>query len=167
MSPVLAQTSTPTLSHAVVNKQSTDVLIWQGRILPIVTDAFASISNLGAAIQKSDAAGVSKAGDEFAGELIRFQLVKPIPQAVQQVSRVFMKSLKDMSAGSKSLADGLRGTISPADAQRAANQLLSGLHEFQQAVDQIRRNSGPIGEPTVAPLAHSGPTPTPIIRGLP
>jgi hypothetical protein len=151
--------------HAVGAAQSTDVLIWQGKVLPIVTDVFASISSLGTALQNRDVDGVAKVGDQFAGEEIRFQAVSPVPKESKQTALNFNKALRDMSDGTKALVVGLRASNN-ADAQRAATKLVNGLREFQQAVDQVRRNSGPIGEPTVVPQANAGPAPTPIIKGI-
>jgi hypothetical protein len=147
-------------------QQSADVLIWQGKILPIVTDIFTSINDLGTALMKNDVGSVTKVGAQFAGERIRFQQISPVPDKVKKLAALFEKSLKDMSDGSSGIAAGLRSG-SKADAQRSANQFISGLDEFQHGIDQVRRSSGPAGEPTIALPVQAGPTPTPIIRGLP
>jgi hypothetical protein len=148
-----------------VAPQPTEVLVWQGKVLPIVTDVFASISGLSTALQNRDIDGVAKIGDQFAGEEIRFQAVSPVPHQVKQTAQSFNKALRDMSDGTKALVVGLRSSNNT-NAQRAANQVVVGLREFQQAVDQVRRNAGPIGEPTVVPQANAGPAPTPIIKGI-
>jgi hypothetical protein len=146
--------------------QPTDQLVWQGKILPIVTDVFTSINNLGVAIQNDDATSISKAGDQFSGELIRFQRVLPVPQADIKTAQAFAKGLKDLGGGSKTLAIALQAA-SRTGLQQAEKQLEAGLQEFQQAIDQVRSRSGPLAEPTVAPMANASPTATPVIRGLP
>ncbi len=145
--------------------QSTAVLVWQGRILPIVTDTIASLNNLGNSIQRNDVTGVSKTADEFSGELVRFQQTTPIPAEVKATAKLFVKSLTDLSVGTNTLVLGLR-TSSRTEVQRASSQIDNGAVEFQNAIDQIRRKSGPAGEPTVT-TRSAGPSPTPIIRGLP
>lgn len=145
--------------------QPAAVLIWQGRILPIITDTIASIGDLGSAVQRNDLSGISKTSAEFAGELIRFRHVAPTPTDMQRTSKLFIKGLTDLSEGAKALALGLR-TSSRTEVQSAATKVDNGTLEFQNAIDQIRRKSGPAGEPTVVPH-FAGPTPTPIIRGLP
>jgi hypothetical protein len=152
-------------ARAAGAQQATDVLIWQGKVLPIVTDVFASISALSTALQNRDISGVAKVGDQFAGEQIRFEAVSPVPNQVKQTALNFNRALRDLSDGTKALVVGLRSSNN-ADAQRAATKVVNGLKEFQQAVDQVRRNSGPIGEPTVVPQANAGPAPTPIIKGI-
>jgi hypothetical protein len=146
--------------------QPTAVLVWQGKVLPIVTDVFATVGSLDSALQNRDLAGVSKAGDDFAGELVRFTRIKPTPPQVGHTSRTFATALKDIATGTRALARSLRSSTN-SNAQRASNQITAGLREFQSAIDQIRKSSGPSGEPTVVPPANAGPTPTPIIRGLP
>jgi hypothetical protein len=148
-------------SHA----QSTAVLVWQGRILPIITDTIASLNELGTAFQRSDLTGVSTTADQFAGELVRFRRVSPTPPDVKPTSQLFIKSLTDLSAGTNTLVLGLRQS-NRTEVQQASSQIDRGALEFQSAIDQIRRKSGPAGEPTVVP-AHVGPSPTPIIRGMP
>jgi hypothetical protein len=160
------QAQTPHAGAAATGyNQTTAVLVWQGRVLPIVTDTIASLQNLSNAIQKNDLSGVSRIADEFAGELVRFKHISPTPADVKQTSTLFIKGLSDLSVGTKTLALGLR-TSSRTVVLRAASQVDSGALEFQNAIDQIRRKSGPAGEPTVVPQ-YAGPTPTPIIRGLP
>jgi len=150
---------------AATHVQSAAVLIWQGRVLPIVTDTIASINELGNAIQKDDVTGVSTAANEFAGELIRFRQVSPVPTGVRPAAQLFIKSLADLSNGSNTLVEGLRAN-SRTELEHASSQIDNGASEFQNAIDQVRRNSGPAGEPTVVPH-YAGPTPTPIVRGLP
>ena len=153
------------MNAAAARTQPVAVLIWQGRVLPIVTDTYASINELGNAIQKDDVMGVSTVAKEFAGELIRFRQVSPVPTSVRPASQLFIKSLADLSNGSATLLEGL-GSNSRTELEHASSQIDSGANEFQNAVDKVRRNSGPAGEPTVA-AHYAGPTPTPIVRGLP
>src|ERR1035437_9407403 len=142
----------PSTAAAANPPQSTEVLIWQGRILPIVTDAFGSINGLGNAVRANDAGSVAKASDEFAGELLRFRRVAPTPRQVHGASILFEKGLNDLAGGARTLA--------------GATQELAGAREFQQAIDKVRRNAGTSAEPAVT-LTPAGPVPTPIIRGLP
>jgi hypothetical protein len=163
---VRAQAQTPrTASASASHAQSTAVLIWQGSILPIVTDTIASLNNLGNSIQRSDLTGVTSTASEFAGELIRFRRVSPTPPDMKSTSRLFIKSLTDLSSGTNTLVQGLRAS-NRTEVQHASSQIESGATEFQTAIDQIRRKSGPPGEPTEAP-AHAEASPTPIIRGMP
>src|SRR6185312_13660662 len=74
---VYAQGSATT-SHAADTKQSTSVLVWQGKILPIITDVYASVSDLSVAVQNNDFDSIAKTGDQFAGERQRFELIKPV-----------------------------------------------------------------------------------------
>ena len=153
-------------AHSTAAQQSTTVLVWQGKILPIVTDVYASLSDLSVALQNRDFDGIAKAGDQFAGEKQRFELIKPTPHAVSGASKIMDQSLRDLTNGTKSLVVGLRDSDSAAS-QRAANQVENGLKLFDQAVGQIRRLNGPLAEPTSIPNADAGPAPTPIIKGLP
>ena len=147
-------------------QQADAVLLWQGKILPIITDVYATFGNLSTALQNRDLDGIAKTGDQFAGEQQRFEQVKPVPHATSHTARVMDQGLRDLTNGTKALVVGLRATDNTA-AQRGAVQVENGLKLFQQAVDQIRRINGPIGEPTVMPGPGAGPQPTPIIRGLP
>ena len=155
----------PSTAAAANPPQSTEVLIWQGRILPIVTDAFGSINGLGNAVRANDAGSVAKASDEFAGELLRFRRVAPTPRQVHGASILFEKGLNDLAGGARTLAGGLRGK-NTSQSRSGATQVLAGTREFQQAIDQVHRNAGTSAEPAVT-LTPAGPVPTPIIRGLP
>ena len=153
-------------THGGSAQQTTAVLVWQGKILPIVTDVYNSLSNLSIALQNRDYAGIATTGDQFAGERQRFDLIKPTPHSVSNAAKVLDQSLRELTNGTKSLVVGLRDSDS-AGSQRAANQVQNGLKLFNQAVGQIRRMNGPIAEPTIIPNPKAGPLPTPIIKGLP
>ncbi|HXT37379.1 MAG TPA: hypothetical protein VN837_17530 [Chloroflexota bacterium] len=147
-------------------RQTTAVLVWQGKILPIVTDVYASLSDLSVALQNRDYNGIATTGDQFAGERQRFDLIKPTPHSMSNAAKVLDQGLRELTNGTKSLVVGLRDSDS-AGSQRAANQVENGLKLFNQAVGQIRRMNGPVAEPTVIPNPNAGPVPTPIIKGLP
>jgi hypothetical protein len=153
-------------SHTHAAKQSTAVLVWQGKILPIVTDVYASVSDLSVAVQNNDFDTIAKTGDQFAGERQRFDLVKPIPHPVGNAAKVLDRGLKDLSSGTKALVVGLRDSDS-AGSRRAADQVENGLKLFNQGVGQIRRLNGPLGEPTIIRDPNAGPVPTPVVKGLP
>ncbi|MGH2343593.1 MAG: hypothetical protein ACRDG4_00085 [Chloroflexota bacterium] len=155
-----------TASHAGSAKQSTTVLVWQGKILPIITDVYASVSDLSVAVQNNDFDSIAKTGDQFAGERQRFELIKPVPHPVGNAAKVLDKGLKDLSSGTKSLVVGLRDSDS-AGSRRAADQVENGLKLFNQGVGQIRRLNGPLAEPTIIRNPNAGPVPTPIVKGLP
>jgi len=151
---------------ATAQDQAAVVLIWQGKLLPIVTDVYASLSSLGTAINNRDATGVATVGDQFAGEQQRFESIQSVPSTARGVAKIMDKGLRNLNNGSKALVVGLRAGDSAAE-QRAAQQVVQGLRQFQQAVSQIRRMSGPAGEPTPLPSAGGTPMPTPVIKGLP
>ena len=69
---------------------------------------------------------------------------------MKTTSKLFIKSLTDLSNGTSTLLLGLR-TSSRTEVQHASTQLENGATEFQNAIDQVRRKSGPAGEPTVVP----------------
>jgi hypothetical protein len=163
---VQAQTNIPLAAHASTTPQTTAVLVWQGKVLPIVTDVFASINSFNSNLQAHNVHGIAKAGNEFAGELQRFQSISPVPPQAKKISLTFTTALRNMADGTKALVAGVQNNSS-SNAQHAADKVIKGLHEFQTAVDQVRRSSGPPGEPTAVPPANAGPAPTPIIRGLP
>ncbi|MDB5059791.1 MAG: hypothetical protein JWO59_3263 [Chloroflexi bacterium] len=163
---VQAQTHPAITVRASATPQTTSVLVWQGKLLPIVTDVFGSINEFNTALQAHNVRGISKVGDKFAGELQRFQMISPTPPQAKKISLTFTTALRDMADGTKALVAGLQNNSS-ANAQRAGDRVLKGLREFQTAVNQVRRSSGPPGEPTVVPPANAGPVATPIIRGLP
>lgn len=142
------------------------VLIWQGKLLPIVTDVYSSISALGTALSNRDVDGIARVGDQFAAEQQRFEVIAPVPGTVRPVAQVMHSGLRNLANGTKALVIGLRASDN-AESQRAANQIVQGDKEFQQAVNQIRRASGPVGTSPLGPSAASTPVPTPIIRGLP
>jgi hypothetical protein len=146
--------------------QSTAVLVWQGKILPIVTDVYASVSDLSVAVQNNDFDSIAKTGDQFGGEQQRFERVKPTPKAVGSAAKVLDQGLKDLTSGTKALVVSLRDSDSTGS-RRAASKVENGLKLFNQAVGQIRRLNGPLTEPTVIPNTNGGPVPTPIIKGLP
>jgi hypothetical protein len=134
--------------------------------LPIVTDVFGSLGDLNTALNNHDIDGVAKAGDAFAAEQARFEIITPVPQAVRGTARVMDAGLRNLANGTKALVVGLRANDNTA-AQRAVAQIVQGIRQFQQAVDAIRRASGPVGTPAVHPSANGTPAPTPIIKGLP
>jgi len=152
-------------AHAVA-AQSTAVLVWQGKILPIITDVYGSVSDLSVAVQNNDFDAIAKTGDQFGGEQQRFELVKPTPKTVGSAAKVMDQGLKDLTRGTKALVVSLRDS-DPTGSRRAASQVENGLKLFNQAVGQIRRLNGPLAEPTVIPNTNGGPVPTPIIKGLP
>jgi len=158
--------SVASAAHGSSTRQPTAVLVWQGKILPIVTDVYASLSDLSIALQNRDYTGIAGTGDQFAGERQRFDLIKPTPHTMSYVAKILDQSLRELTNGTKSLVVGLRDSDS-AGSQRAANQVESGLKMFNQAVGQIRRMNGPVAEPTIIPNPNAGPAPTPIIKGLP
>jgi hypothetical protein len=147
-------------------KQSTAVLVWQGKILPIITDVYASVSDLSVAVQNNDFDSIAKTGDQFGGERQRFELIKPTPKTVGSAAKVLDQGLKDLSSGTKALVVSLRDSDSTGS-RRAASQVENGLKLFNQALGQIRRLNGPLTEPTVIPNSNGGPAPTPVIKGLP
>lgn len=153
-------------THGSAAQLSTDVLVWQGKILPIITDIYGSLSDLSVALQNRDDNGIATVGDQFTGEKQRFELIKPTPHLVSGAAKVMDQSLRDLTNGTNALVVALRDSDSAAS-QRAANQVENGLKLFDQAVGQIRRLNGPLTEPTAIPSANAGPQPTPIIKGLP
>jgi hypothetical protein len=146
--------------------QPTDVLIWQGKLLPIVTDVYTSLGDLGTALTNRDVDGVARVGDEFSNEQQRFETISPVPSRVRKIARIMDQGLRNLANGTKALVVGLRASDN-AGSQRAANQIAQGDKQFQQAVDQIRRASGPVTPINPNPSASGTPVPTPIIKGLP
>jgi hypothetical protein len=147
--------------------QPTDVLLYQGKILPIVTDVYSSLNDLSTAVNDRSVDGIAKVGDQFAGEQQRFEAIKPIPKAIRHAASVLDLGLHNMNSGTKALVVGLRASDN-ASVQRAANQLQQGINQFQQAVNQVRSMAGPVGEPSALPGSGKGtPVPTPVIKGLP
>ncbi len=146
--------------------QTTAVLVWQGKILPIITDVYSSVSDLSVAVQNNDFDSIAKTGDQFGGEQQRFEQIKPTPKTVGGAAKVLDQGLKDLTSGTKALVVSLRDSDSTGS-RRAAAQVENGLKLFNQAVGQIRRLNGPLAEPTVIPNTNGGPVPTPIIKGLP
>src|SRR6185312_1350866 len=122
---VYAQGSATT-SHAADTKQSTSVLVWQGKILPIVTDVYASLSDLSVALQNRDYNGIATTGDQFAGERQSFNMIKPTPHSMSNAAKVLDQGLRELTNGTKSLVVGLRDSDS-AGSQRAANQVENGM----------------------------------------
>jgi hypothetical protein len=164
--PLEARARNVTVGRQAAATQSTAVLVWQGKILPIITDVYASVSDLSVAVQNNDYDSIAKTGDQFGGEQQRFERVKPTPKTVGGAAKVLDQSLKDLSSGTKALVVSLRDSDSTGS-RRAASQVENGLKLFNQAVGQIRRLNGPLTEPTVIPKTNGGPVPTPIIKGLP
>ena len=150
----------PSAQHA----ESPEVLVWQGKLLPIVTDVYASIGELGNALNNRDVDTMAKIGDEFANEQMRFEAIVPTPKAVRNASRILDQALRNMSNGTRSLVIGERASDN-AGLQRAAKQIVQGFREFQQAVDVLRRMAGPVNVPSTQ--NNSPAIPTPVIRGLP
>jgi hypothetical protein len=151
---------------AGVPVQPAEVLIWQGKLLPIVTDVYTSLGDLGTALTNRDVEGVAKVGDQFSGEEQRFEVIAPIPSKVRGIAKVMDQALRNLANGTKALVVGLRASDN-AGSQRAANQIVQGDKQFQQAVDQIRRAAGPLSPRSPRPTSSGTPVPTPIIRGLP
>jgi hypothetical protein len=144
--------------------QSTDVLVWQGKILPIVTDVYASLRDLDLVIQNADVTGISTVAAQFVGERIRFMQIVPVPTPDRTTARLFAKGLGDMAGATSALAVGIRSGSRSASLQ-AIKQIDTGQSEFDKAIAQIRHSSGPSGEPTPVAPANAGPTATPIIKG--
>jgi hypothetical protein len=151
---------------AGVPGEPAEVLIWQGKLLPIVTDVYTSLGDLGTALTNRDVDGVAKVGDQFTGEEQRFEIISPTPSKVRSIAKIMDLGLRNLANGTKALVVGLRASDN-AGSQRAANQIVQGDKQFQQAVDQIRRAAGPLVPRTTGPSPAGTPVPTPIIRGLP
>lgn len=156
--------ATQSVMHAT---EPVELLVYQGRILPIVTDVYTSINDLGTAINDRNVENIAKIGDQFAGEQLRFIAVRPVPRQLKGAAGTMEKGLRNLSTGTTSLVQALRASDTAAS-QRAANQLVVGLKQFQLAVSQVRSLAGPKGQTPQAGHAVGGtPVPTPIIRGLP
>jgi hypothetical protein len=149
-----------TTQHA----EAAEVLVWQGKLLPVVTDIYASIGDLGTALNNRDVGSIAKVGDQFANEQLRFEAITPTPKAVRTPAKILDQALRNMSNGTRALVIGERASDNAA-LQRAAKQIVQGFRQFQQAVDVIRRMAGPVTVP--ASQANTAAIPTPVIRGLP
>lgn len=150
--------------RTIQQAEAAEVLVWQGKLLPIVTDVYASIGELGTALNNHDVDSMAKIGDQFANEQTRFEAIVPTPSAVRSAAHILDQALRNMSNGTRSLVIGERASDN-AGLQRAAQQIVQGFRQFQQAVDVIRRMAGPVNVPS--PQANSPAIPTPVIKGLP
>jgi hypothetical protein len=150
--------------QAGARAEAAEVLVWQGKLLPVVTDIYASIGDLGTALNNRDVGSMAKVGDQFANEQLRFEAITPTPKAVRTPANILDQALRNMSNGTRALVIGERASDN-AGLQRAAKQIVQGFRQFQQAVDVIRRMSGPVTVP--ASQGNSSAIPTPVIRGLP
>lgn len=143
---------------------SAALLIYEGKILPVITDVYNSVNDLGTAISDRSVDGIAKIGDQFAAEQGRFENVKPVPTQLHSAAVALDKGLQDLNNGTQALAVGLRASDTAAT-QRAATQLTQGLKQFLKAVGQVRSFAGP--QNSARPAASGTPQPTPVIKGLP
>lgn len=152
--------------HSAQAKVATDVLVWQGKVLPIVIAAYTSFSTLEAALQAHDVQGLADTANQFTLEQQQLRTVQPTPPATHVTSTELAGGLHDLAAGTKALAVSFQAGNN-AGAQSASNTIEEGLNLFQKAVDQIRKASGGALAITGGGGTAAAPQPTPIIQGLP
>ena len=143
---------------------STALLIYEGKILPVITDVYNSVNDLGTAINDRSVDGITRIADQFAAEQGRFENVKPVPAQLRSAATTLDKGIQNLDGGTQALAAGLKAADN-AGTQRAATQLTQGLKQFLQAVGQVRSFAGP--QDSVRPSAPGTPQPTAVIKGLP
>jgi X-X-X-Leu-X-X-Gly heptad repeat protein len=153
-------------AHHALPKVPTAVLVWQGKILPIVIAAYSSFSTLEEALQAHDVQGLADTANQFALEQQQVELVQPTPAATHVTAGELATGLHDLASGTEALAAGIRANDNAA-AQSASRTIEEGLNLFQKAVDQIRRATGGALATTTGSAAVTAPRPTPIIQGLP
>lgn len=147
--------------------QPTAQLVYQGKILPIVTDVYNSIDSLSTALNNRSVPQVAVVAGEFSYEKVRLEAVRPVPGSLKNAALQLDQGISNLSTGTTQLVTGLKASDSKA-VQAAATVLDNGLKEFQSGVSIVRRLAGPLTVPTPSPKTGSaGPQPTPIIRGLP
>lgn len=157
--------ATGAASNTGVKGESAEELVYQGKILPIVTDVYNTLNNLGTGLNDGSTSEIAQAGDQFANEQQRFEAVKPVPRALRGVASTMDKGLHQLTSGTRALVTGLQASDNNAE-QQAAKVLAQGIKQFQTAVSQVRQLAGPTnqGKPS---SNNAGPVPTPIIKGLP
>lgn len=147
--------------------QSTGELLYQGKLLPIITDVYTSINDLSSALNNQSVTGVATAAAQFSGEDARLKAVHPIPAPLKSAEVQINNGLLNLSGGATKLVNGLKQSNNTV-VQQAATQLQQGLTQFQAGVGIVRRLAGPVSLPTPNGQSNgAGPQPTPIIKGLP
>jgi X-X-X-Leu-X-X-Gly heptad repeat protein len=156
--------------HAAVHQArpqvSMAVLVWQGKILPIVIAVYGSFSNLEVALQAHDVQGLADTANQFTLEQQELQKVRPTPVAIHATAGELAAGLHDLAAGTGVLATSFQSNDAAA-VQSASHTIEEGLNLFQKAVDQIRKAAGGALVPTGGRSPATAPQPTPIIQGLP
>jgi hypothetical protein len=109
--------------------QSTAQLVYEGRILPIVTDVYNSLNDLGTALNNQDLPGLTAVASQFSGEQVRLEAVRPVPQALQPAATQLDRGIRGLSQGSHKLVSAIRAGDNAAS-QQAGTILTSGLKEF-------------------------------------
>jgi hypothetical protein len=173
-SPRAGHTSTGAASRAAKGETAAE-LLYQGKILPIVTDVYNSISSLGTGLTDLSNNGLSNTvvteiagvADQFAGEQQRFEAVKPVPKPLHGAAATLDQGLRNLTSGTRALVIGLRAANN-GSVQHAGTTLQQGLKQFQLAVSQVRKLSGSLTPPSSSNGSNkSTPVPTPVIKGLP
>lgn len=160
---VRAQATAHTAQAAASGKgESAAELVYQGKILPIVTDVYNSLSSLGTGLNDGSTSEIATAGDQFAEEQQRFEAVKPVPRALRPAAATMDKGLRQLASGTRALVTALQASDNNAE-QQAARVLAQGIKQFQAAVSQVRQLAGPTSQ--AKPSSNTaGPVPTPIIK---
>ena len=159
--------TTAGVRQAAAKGETAEELVYQGKILPIVTDVYNSINALGTAINDRSVSEVSQAAEQFGVEQQQFEAVKPVPGPLRSAAATLDQGLRNLANGTKALVAGLQASDN-SSVQQAATVLQRGLQLFQSAVSQVRKLAGPATPSSSSSSSHTnGPVPTPIIKGLP
>lgn len=146
--------------------ETTAELLYQGKILPIVTDVYDSLNNLGSGLSNGSTDQIAQAGDQFADEQQRFEAVKPVPKELRGAASTMNNGLRQLTSGTRALVLAVQASDKNAE-QKAATVLEQGIKQFQSAVSQVRQLAGSSTPARSSSGGSAGPVPTPIIKGLP
>jgi uncharacterized phage infection (PIP) family protein YhgE len=141
--------------------------VYEGRILPIVTDVYNSLNDLGTALNNQNLPGLTTVATQFSSEQTRLEGVHPVPAPLKAAATQLDRGIGGLSQGSHRLIAAIQAGNTAAS-QQAGTLLTTGLKAFETGVSLVHQLSGPAGTPTpTTPAASASPAPTPIIRGLP